>query len=163
LASYFLRLYWDHHRPANSTPPRLSEGAMDALRSHYWRGNVRELQNVIESLAVFAEPKQEIKAEDIPFFDDSAGPIGGPATIPAAAMDGGYHAAKDRVVEHFEKEYLSRLVLRAGGNMSRAARVASIDRTTLYRLMEKHSLERDRVSLASDVPHLDSVSPDTSA
>jgi DNA-binding NtrC family response regulator len=67
-------------------------------------------------------------------------------------MEGGYHAAKDRVVEHFEKEYLARLVLRAGGNMSRAARVASIDRTTLYRLMEKHSLERERVSLTSSHP-----------
>jgi two-component system response regulator PilR (NtrC family) len=149
LANYFLRMYWEHHRPMGSPPPRLTESAIEVLRSHYWRGNVRELQNVIESLAVFAEPRQEIKAEDIPFFDDSAGPVGAPATIPASVMEGGYHAAKDRVVEHFEKEYLARLVLRSGGNMSRAARVASIDRTTLYRLMEKHSLERERVSLTS--------------
>ncbi len=54
------------------------------------------------------------------------------------------------VVAQFEKEYLTRLIGRAGGNMSKAARLASIDRTTLYRLMDKHSLPRrrtgDRVS-----------------
>jgi len=41
---------------------------------------------------------------------------------------------------------LARLVVRAGGNMSRAARLASIDRTTLYRLMEKHSFQRVKLS-----------------
>jgi transcriptional regulator of acetoin/glycerol metabolism len=34
-------------------------------------------------------------------------------------------------------------VVRAGGNMSKAARLACIDRTTLYRLMEKHGFRRD--------------------
>jgi DNA-binding NtrC family response regulator len=50
--------------------------------------------------------------------------------------------AKDQVIAHFEREYLTRLVGRAGGNMSKAARLASIDRTTLYRLMDKHSFQR---------------------
>jgi transcriptional regulator of acetoin/glycerol metabolism len=54
-----------------------------------------------------------------------------------------YHLAKDKLVADFEKEYLSRLVVRAGGNMSKAARLAGIDRTTLYRLMEKHGFRRD--------------------
>ena len=34
----------------------------------------------------------------------------------------------------------------AGGNMSRAARVAGVDRTTLYRLMERHGLDRKVLS-----------------
>jgi transcriptional regulator of acetoin/glycerol metabolism len=36
-------------------------------------------------------------------------------------------------------------VNRAGGNMSKAARIAGVDRTTLYRLIEKHDLERDTI------------------
>ena len=58
-------------------------------------------------------------------------------------MDEAYHPAKDRIVVQFEKEYLTRLISRAGGNMSKAARLASIDRTTLYRLMDKHEFHRD--------------------
>ena len=57
-------------------------------------------------------------------------------------MDEPFHSAKDRIIAHFEREYLTRLVGRAGGNMSKAARLASIDRTTLYRLMDKHSFQR---------------------
>ena len=37
------------------------------------------------------------------------------------------------------------LVERAQGNMSKAARIAGVDRTTLYRLMEKHGLHRDTI------------------
>ena len=39
---------------------------------------------------------------------------------------------------------------RAGSNMSKATRLASIDRTTLYRLMEKHGFRRDEFGGAVD-------------
>lgn len=61
----------------------------------------------------------------------------------AAQVDEPYHVAKDRLVAEFEQDYLRRLIERAGGNMSKAARMAKVDRTTLYRLMEKHSMPRD--------------------
>jgi transcriptional regulator of acetoin/glycerol metabolism len=59
--------------------------------------------------------------------------------------DATYHGARDRVLTDFELSYLSWLVDRANGNMSRAARIAGVDRTTLYRLMEKHGLHRDTI------------------
>jgi transcriptional regulator of acetoin/glycerol metabolism len=58
-------------------------------------------------------------------------------------MNDAFHAAKDTIISQFEKEYLGRLTTRAAGNMSKAARLAGIDRTTLYRLMEKHGFRRD--------------------
>ena len=53
-----------------------------------------------------------------------------------------YHTARDQVLTEFEKAYLQRIVRQAKGNMSDAARVAGVDRTTLYRLMQKHDLDR---------------------
>ena len=58
-------------------------------------------------------------------------------------MDEPYHAARDRVTAEFERRYLARIVNRGNGIMSKAARIAGIDRTTIYRLMEKHDLQRD--------------------
>jgi DNA-binding NtrC family response regulator len=69
-------------------------------------------------------------------FSDQAATFGLP-------MHEAYHVAKDQVLATFEKEYVTRLVSRASGNMSRAARLASVDRTTLYRLLERHGFRRD--------------------
>jgi len=146
LANHFLAQYWKRHRNSGSQAPKLTEETIQFLQSRPWRGNVRELQNVIEHLAVLAEPRQEVRPEDVPFAD--SGEVATPVVngVPAVIMNDAYHSAKDRLVAHFEKEYLARLVARAGGNMSRAARLANIDRTTLYRLMEKHSFHRDEAS-----------------
>jgi DNA-binding NtrC family response regulator len=57
-----------------------------------------------------------------------------------------YHLARERVIGDFEREYLGWLIERAGGNMSKAARIAGVDRTTLYRLMERHGLQRSHSS-----------------
>jgi DNA-binding NtrC family response regulator len=145
LANHFLSHYWQRHRQLSDRMPRLSEAAVTFLRSRPWRGNVRELQNVFEHVAVLAEPDQVIQPNDIPIYEDGA-EYPTEAAITTPVLDEAYHLAKDRIVAQFEKEYLARLIGRAGGNMSKAARLANIDRTTLYRLMDKHSFQRDELA-----------------
>jgi DNA-binding NtrC family response regulator len=53
-----------------------------------------------------------------------------------------YYAARARVVAEFERHYLTQLLTHSHGNMSHAARVAGVDRTTLYRLLARHGLDR---------------------
>lgn len=140
LANHFLGVFWHRHRQSPDRMPRLTEDTIEFLRTRPWRGNVRELQNVIEHVAVLAEPDQTIRPEDIPLYDDAEQE---PQRPSSAILDGPFHEVKERVVSDFERDYLTRLVARAGGNMSKAARQANIDRTTLYRLMEKHGLQRE--------------------
>ncbi len=143
LANHFLSHYWRHHRQMPDRAPRLSEEAIAFLRARAWKGNVRELQNVIEHVAVLVEPDQVIGPDHIPLYEDGEqAPMAAPRAV-AAQVDEPYHVAKDRLVAEFEQDYLRRLIERAGGNMSKAARMAKVDRTTLYRLMEKHSMPRD--------------------
>ena len=149
LANHFLSHYWLRHRGASTKMPRLSEDSIAFLRARPWRGNVRELQNAIEHVAVLVDPDQEIGPTDIPVYDDVTEAATDRPTAPAMSEEP-YHVAKDRVVAHFEKDYFAQLVARAGGNMSKAARLAGVDRTTLYRLMEKHSIPRD--DHAGDTP-----------
>src|ERR1051325_4736821 len=47
LADYFLSTYWVRHRRKGAPFPRLTDAALRTLCGHPWRGNVRELQNVI--------------------------------------------------------------------------------------------------------------------
>jgi len=73
LADYFLSTYWVRHRRKGAPFPRLTDAALRALCGYAWRGNVRELQNVIEHVAVVVEPGAEIRPEDLHLTGDPAG------------------------------------------------------------------------------------------
>jgi DNA-binding NtrC family response regulator len=150
LAEHFLGVYWRKHREKGAPIPTFSREAVQALKSRPWAGNVRELQNVIEHAVVLLEPGQVVQPDDIPYLEDTH--PAEPGALPfglAGSLDGEYHAVRERVMAEFELQYLSHLIERAGANMSRAAKMAGVDRTTLYRLMDKHGLQRDTVIKAS--------------
>src|SRR5690348_1047745 len=144
LADYFLSTYWVRHRRKGAPFPRLTDTALRTLCGYPWRGNVRELENVIEHGAVVVEPGAEIRPDDLHLTGDTAAAETGsnPASLISTLLEESYHAARDRVIAQFERQYLTWLVNRASGNMSKAARIAGVDRTTLYRLMERHGLQR---------------------
>jgi DNA-binding NtrC family response regulator len=157
LANHFLSYYWKRHRDASQPLPTWTPAAIRALATHSWPGNVRELQNVVEHAVVLLEPGADVQPEDIPFIGEQKGAAAAAtAAEPAAGLEiegppgESYHAARERLLSAFERRYLSRLVQQAGGNMSKAARIAGVDRTTLYRLMERHGLERNLLATAPD-------------
>jgi DNA-binding NtrC family response regulator len=158
LANHFLQHYWAKHRDRSEAVPSFSDSAQRAMRAYAWRGNVRELQNVIEHAVVLLEPGSAIRPEDIPFIDGDTAAAPAPGLVPVtldgrmgdANLDGAYHDVRDRVLAEFELSYLTHLVQRAGGNMSRAARLAGVDRTTLYRIMDKHGLQRETIMVEGD-------------
>ncbi len=147
LANHFLQLYWRRHRGASAALPRLSDAAIRFLGAHPWPGNVRELQNALEHTVVLLEPGQEIQPEDIPLTASRRdSPAAGTAFWTADVLEQSYHAAREKVIAQFERRYLTWLVNRANGNMSKAARLAGVDRTTLYRLMDRHGLQREALT-----------------
>jgi len=144
LIKHFVTHFWKRHQLEGEEPPRLSRATLDRLVSYDWPGNVRELQNVIENLVVLSDPNEEIPPDRLSMLGtsetDGERRISG---IPSFDVAQPFHDAKQELVDRFEREYLSQLVARTEGNMSEAARQAGIDRTTLYRLMDKHNLARE--------------------
>src|SRR5947208_2080228 len=154
LATHFLAYYWRRHREGDAPLPKLPETAVRELRSRPWKGNVRELQNVIEHLVVLLRPGADVQPEDIPVIDGPM-PTEDPDESASAIKDAdnaiadGYRATRERLLGRFERRFLQQLVTQADGNVSRAARIARLNRTTLYRLMERYGLQRKL--LASDL------------
>jgi DNA-binding NtrC family response regulator len=142
LANHFLGVFWGRHRSAKDAVPVFTEDTLDFLSSRPWRGNVRELQNFVEHVTILAQPGGKIQIHHLPLDQevDLGAVSNGPGVL---ASSDAYHVAKEQVLATFEKNYVTRLVARASGNMSRAARLASVDRTTLYRLLERHGFRRD--------------------
>ena len=103
-------------------------GALDQLRAHPWSGNVRELRNVVEAALVMGE------------LDLSGTPRVASVTATAAADLGTYRDARAGALHRFEAEFLTKLIDRAAGNASEAARLARMDRPYLLALLRKHGL-----------------------
>jgi len=145
LARYFLQEYWPRHRGNDRRPPELSDEAVKVLQQRPWKGNVRELQNVIEHAIVLAEDADTIDASDL--YEARRSPadqfqgLDDPTLVPGEPI-GDYHETRDRVMARFEQAYLSQVLKETEGNVSEAARVAGVNRATLYRLLERHGLTK---------------------
>jgi len=110
---------------------------LDALESHPWSGNVRELRNVVESaIAVGTVVLEGQRVGEEP--TDPAGPV---ATASRAfSFDVPYRDARAQAINEFESAYLKQLIEACDGNASEAARRARMDRPYLLGLLRKHSL-----------------------
>jgi DNA-binding NtrC family response regulator len=145
MANSFLQHFWNEHRDPLEARPAFTDGAMQALARHPWPGNVRQLQNLIEHLVVLAQPGGEIQAEHLPFMGAAPAADAGTdvVSLGVGMADQPYHAARERVLAEFERRYFTLLVNRANGNLSKAARIAGVQRSSLYRLMERHGMRRE--------------------
>jgi len=99
---------------------------LSELAAHDWPGNVRELRNYVERTVVLKEPLPTSPRQTPPPGDVDL-------RLP-------FKVAKDAVVDAFERSYIAALLDEAGGNISRAARKAGMDRMYLHRLLQKHGL-----------------------
>jgi DNA-binding NtrC family response regulator len=100
------------------------------MARHDWPGNVRELRNYVERSVVLqkASPTSR-RASGVNAGSAGVADIGVPFKI-----------AKDGAIDTFERGYLTALLDAAGNNMSKASRMAGMDRMYLHRLVQKHGL-----------------------
>jgi DNA-binding NtrC family response regulator len=97
---------------------------VELLSSHGWPGNVRELENMVER-AIALNTSGMLTAVDFSEYMTKK--------EPRSALFSGDLVS----LEEIERQYISHVIERCGGNMSRAAEVLQIDRRTLYRMMER--------------------------
>ncbi|MDH5577404.1 MAG: response regulator [Betaproteobacteria bacterium] len=109
-------------------PRRLSIGALNALRHHYWPGNLAELEHAVKNLAL-TSLEEELSVEDVERVLATQAPT---AAAPDLALDRPYREAR----EAFERVYFENLLVAASGSMSRVAEKSGLERTHLYRKLK---------------------------
>ncbi len=116
LAEYFLE---DFCRRNNFKPKRIEEEAWDVLRAHRWAGNVRELRNVIERMAILTFT-ESITTESIPLEIRIS-----PTHVPGSNLD--------EIRTHAERNRIHQVLEQSHWNVSAAARALGIGRTRLHK------------------------------
>ena len=108
----------------------LSAPAAERLLAYPWPGNVRELQNSMERAVALARYEQ-IAVDDLPERVRAYRP----QQVVVAADD----PSELVTIDELERRYILRVMQAVGGNKSLAAQILGIERTTLYRKLERYA------------------------
>jgi DNA-binding NtrC family response regulator len=111
----------------------IAPDAMQALCRYRWPGNIRELENVIERAVIVA--RGDVIADVDRFLGPATGRPGVDLSLP-------FREAKARVLEEFERAYISGVLEASGGKLTAAARCADMDPKNFSEKLLRYGLRR---------------------
>ena len=138
------RHFLEKHAPAGRQALQLAPAACKALFDYDWPGNVRELENAIIR-GIHLSTTNLIEVEDLNIPSERGGLEEIPVTVITSELRS-FKITKQRMIESFEREYLSRLMLRHNGNVSHAAVAAGKERRDLGKLLKKYQIDPKQFS-----------------
>lgn len=119
LAEFYLK---EFANKVNKPALKMNDKLVDALNKHSWKGNVRELKNIVERLVIMADG-DTLDVNQLPyeFFTDAP---------TANAFD----------LQAIEKQHIQKVLAHTKGNKTETARLLNIGLTTLYRKIEEYKI-----------------------
>ncbi|RYE19479.1 MAG: sigma-54-dependent Fis family transcriptional regulator, partial [Sphingobacteriales bacterium] len=120
LAAHYLD---EFAKKVNKPRFKVDEHFIDLLRKHQWKGNIRELKNVIERVVIMADSNL-ITANLLPYEFHAAIPAGNSFDL-----------------QSVEKNHIQKVLHHTHGNKTETARLLGIGLTTLYRKLEEYGIE----------------------
>jgi len=140
-------------RDNNRRLARFSPGALDTLAHARWRGNIRELKNVVERILIMTD-RDVIEADDVKFV------VRGEtrSTIPASSVQtgsagtsvgssGSFGGPRPSTLREFkewsERAFLVDKLREFGWNISRTADVIDTPRSNLYKKLEQYNIKQE--------------------
>jgi len=124
LSEYFVDEFC---RRNNFRPKRIEEAVFEELRAYRWPGNIRELRNVVERMAILAP--DPITVDAVPVEIRLSRQAGAASTL-------------EETRAQAERDTIRRALEQAGWNVAAAARALGIERTRLHKRMRALGLER---------------------
>jgi transcriptional regulator with PAS, ATPase and Fis domain len=125
LAEYYLRIF---SLKTNQTIEGMSKSFLEHLKLHDWKGNIRELKNVIERAVILATgPQLTIENLPVELQNTNYKKLISRSTLDLSTM---------------EKTHIQQVLNHTRGNKAEAAKLLNIGLTTLYRKIEEYNLNQ---------------------
>ncbi|MCG6881848.1 MAG: sigma-54 dependent transcriptional regulator [Deltaproteobacteria bacterium] len=142
LIEYFVRVL---NKKIGRKISQVSNEALKLMIDYEWPGNIRELRNVMESMAITAKGNiitvNDLPREIIGVRHETDFSVPGLAKDGAARLPD-FRKAKKQVLERFEKAYLRKLLEKNDWNVSQCAREIDMHRSSFQRLMRKSGFSK---------------------
>jgi DNA-binding NtrC family response regulator len=119
LAGFFIKAFAEK---MNKRTPKMNNEFLQALKKHHWKGNTRELKNVIERAIILSDDQLSLASLPFGFSNTEASPV---------IFD----------LAEAEKIQIQKVLVYAKGNKSDAANLLNIGIATLYRKLKDYNLE----------------------
>jgi transcriptional regulator with GAF, ATPase, and Fis domain len=132
LVEHFVRRY------SQNRPVKMSSDALNILVNYTWPGNIRELRNVVQRIAVFAG--EEVTMNDLPRELQDENPVDAIARACQRCFADG-NMSFNEVVDCIEVNLLRQALLKTEGNRSQAAKLLKMSLSTLRDKLRKYNLE----------------------
>jgi len=125
LVDYFLQKY---NKLLDRAFKGISKGALELLSAYHWPGNVRELENLVARILAMQRGSTIVPAHLPEYIQNQA----------TSAMILNFQEAK----RNFEREYITELLKRNRGNITRSAQQASMDRKNFREKLKKYHISK---------------------
>jgi len=119
IAPFFIRVFAEK---MNKPVPDMSAEFLNALKKHHWKGNTRELKNVIERAVILSDGNLSPSALPFDFASSGSSPF---------VYD----------LQEVEKMHIQKVLQLTGGNKTEAANKMNIALATLYRKLKDYKME----------------------
>ncbi|WP_029275833.1 sigma-54-dependent transcriptional regulator [Pedobacter borealis] len=120
LAKFYLKEFADK---VNRSAPKMDDKISSILSDHSWKGNIRELKNVIERLVILSDG-DTLSATALP-----------PEFFEFAPIENDYN------LQQIEKQHIQKVLIHTKGNKTETSRLLGIGLTTLYRKIEEYQIK----------------------
>jgi len=127
LANYFLTVF---ATKTNKKIKRISADYLEALKLHSWKGNIRELRNVIERSIILVEG-EELTVDSLPNEFQQSTSNSQQSAKPLSAFE----------LASAEKIHIQKVMNYTNGNKTETAKLLNIALTTLYRKLEEYKIK----------------------
>lgn len=127
LVKYFAQKFGE----SNGKPPlKFSDEALSRLKNHNWRGNIRELRNIVERIAILCVD-QNVSSEDVDIY------LMGENPTKANSLDIDPNGRSLReMMDTYEEAIIKNEYDNVNGNVSKLASLLKVDRANLHRKLK---------------------------